>query len=187
MSIYSSTETSDCSPCFQNLNNDIIEEDDRNLILSISQLIEEIIQKNKKKKIKIKKDCFFSYTIPKISINEYLIRIIKYTKINISTLIISITSITSLMRKIKNAICYNNIYKLIITSCLLNSKFYEDSTHSSNFFAKVGGISIKELNYLEMEFYIKCNFSLFQSEENYNTFLNFFLEKSKKKNFNNIF
>ena len=50
MSIYSSTETSDCSPCFQNLNNDIIEEDDRNLILSISQLIEEIIQKNKKKK-----------------------------------------------------------------------------------------------------------------------------------------
>ncbi len=48
------------------------------------------------------------------------------------------------------------------------------------FFAKVGGISIKELNYLEMEFYVKCNFSLFKSEENYNTFLNFFLEKSKK-------
>ena len=31
-----------------------------------------------------------------------------------------------------------------------------------------------------MEFYVKCNFSLFKSEENYNTFLNFFLEKSKK-------
>ena len=187
MSIYSSPKTSDCSPCFQNIYNDIIEESDRNLIESISQLIEEKIQKNRKKKIKIKKDCFFSNTLPKISINEYLIRIVKYTKINISTLILSIASITSLMRKNKNAICYNNIYKLIITSCLLNSKFYEDSTHSSNFFAKVGGISIKELNYLEMEFYIKCNFSLFQSEENYNTFLNFFLEKSKKKNFNNIF
>ena len=50
MSINSTTKTNECSPCFQNLNNDIIEEDDRNLILSISQLIKKIIQKNKKKK-----------------------------------------------------------------------------------------------------------------------------------------
>ena len=119
--------------------------------------------------------------INKININDYLLRIVKYTKINISTLILSIASITYLMRKTKNEICFNNIYKLIITSCFLNSKFYEDITFSSNFFAKVGGIPTKELNFLEMEFYRKIEYRLLESEENYKSLYNFFLNKSRKK------
>ena len=181
MSFDSSPKTSDSSPFFNNSNYDIIEEEDRSLILSISQLIEEKISKNIKRKIKIKKDCFYSDMINKININDYLLRIVKYTKINISTLILSIASITYLMRKTKNEICFNNIYKLIITSCFLNSKFYEDITFSSNFFAKVGGIPTKELNFLEMEFYRKIEYRLLESEENYKSLYNFFLNKSRKK------
>ncbi len=173
-------ETSESTPYFQ-ANICSIEEYDKNIILSISQLLEERIKKNKRKKFKILNDCFFSKMIPKISIYDYLYRIVKYTKINISTLILSIASITSLMRKTKNEICFNNIYKLIITSCFLNSKFYEDVTFSSNFFAKVGGIPTKELNFLEMEFFRKSEYKLLESEENYKSLYNFFLNKSRKK------
>jgi hypothetical protein len=50
MSSNSTPQTSENSPCFQDKNY-TIEEWDRILILSISQLLEETIIKNKKKKI----------------------------------------------------------------------------------------------------------------------------------------
>ena len=179
MSSNSTPQTSESSPCFQNTNN-TIEEPDRILLLSISQLLEETIKKNKRKKFKILNDCFFSKMIPKISIYDYLFRIVKYTKINISTLILSIASITSLMKKTKNALSYYNIHKLLIASCLLNSKFHEDYTYSSKFYAKVGGISYKELNILEIEFYKKIDYSLLVSEDMFNNYYEFFQTKAKK-------
>ena len=51
MSSNSTPQTSESSPCFQNTNN-TIEEPDRILLLSISQLLEETIKKNKKKNLK---------------------------------------------------------------------------------------------------------------------------------------
>ena len=179
MSNDSTPQTSESSPYFQNKNNKI-EEYEKNLILSISQLLEEIIKKNKRKKYKIVKDSFYSEIIPKITISDYIFRIIKYTKINISTLILSVTSITSFMRKTRNFLSINNIHKLLIVSCFLNAKFNEDYTFSSKFYAKVGGISYKELNFLELEFYKKNNYSLYISEDLYNNYLNFFQLKAKK-------
>ena len=179
MSSNSTPQTSENSPCFQDKNY-TIEECDKNIILSITQLLEEIIIKNKKKKFKPLKDCFYSDMIPKIKLYDYLLRIVKYTKIKISTLILSITSITSFLRKNRNCLCINNVHKLIIVSCFLNSKFYEDYTHSSHFYGKVGGISYKELNNLEFEFYKKNDYSLYVNEEMYNNYLNFFQSKAKR-------
>ena len=84
------------------------------------------------------------------------------------------------MRKTRNFLSINNIYKLIIASCLLNSKFHEDYTYSSKFYAKVGGISYKELNILEIEFYKKIDYSLLVSEDMFNNYYEFFQTKAKK-------
>ena len=84
------------------------------------------------------------------------------------------------MRKTRNFLSINNIYKLLIVSCFLNAKFNEDYTFSSKFYAKVGGISYKELNYLEFEFYKKNDYSLYVNEEMYNNYLNFFQSKAKR-------
>jgi hypothetical protein len=84
------------------------------------------------------------------------------------------------MRKTRNFLSINNIYKLLIVSCFLNAKFYKDYTFSSKFYTKVGGISLKELNLLEIEFYHKNNYSLFIVEDMYNKYLNFFQLKAKK-------
>ena len=172
-------ETSESTPYFQS-NICSIEEYDKNIILSISQLLEEIIKKNKRKKFKVLKDNFFTEMIPKITIYDYLIRIVKYTRINIPTLILSVTSITSFMRKTKNFLSYFNIYKLLITSCFINAKFHEDYTFSSKLYAKVGGISYKELNLLELEFYKKSEYSLYVSDDTYNNYLKFFQNKANK-------
>ena len=60
-------ETSESTPYFQS-NICSIEEYDKNIILSISQLLEERIKKNKRKKFKVLKDNFFTEIIPKITI-----------------------------------------------------------------------------------------------------------------------
>jgi hypothetical protein len=44
----------------------------------------------------------------------------------------------------------------------------------------VGGISYKELNNLEFEFYKKNDYSLYVNEEMYNNYLNFFQSKAKR-------
>ncbi len=81
MSINSIQKTSETSP---NLNyiNIKIQDEYFLLIKSISKLLEEIIYKNKKKKHKCYKDCFYSEKIPSLIIYEYISSIVKYTGIN---------------------------------------------------------------------------------------------------------
>ena len=182
MSINSIQKTSETSP---NVNYIKIKIQDEYFLLikSISKLLEEIIYKNKKKKHKSYKDYFYSEKIPSLTIYEYISSIVKYTGINQSTLILSIVSITSLMKKTKNSISYNNIYKLIITSIILNAKFYEDFNFSSKLYAYVGRISNEELNLLEYQFYSSCDYSLFVKSNIYEEYYCFFQNKAKNMKF----
>ena len=179
MSTTSTPKTSDSSPFNIHLR---IKTEGENLLLikSISTLLEEIILKNKKKKYKINKDSFFSDKIPSLSLYEYITSIVKNTKISMSTLIISIASITTLMKKIKNSICKNNIYKLIITSIFLHSKFYEDQNHSLKLFSQAGRINYEELYQLEIQYYILCEYSLLVKENIFQQYFNFFQNKAEK-------
>ena len=178
MSINSIQKTLDTSP---NVNYIKIKIQDEYylLIKSISKLLEEIINKNKKKRHKCYKDCFYSEKIPSLTIYEYISSIVKYTGINESTLILSIVSITSLMNKTKNTISYNNIYKLIITSVFLNVKFNEDFNFSSKLYAYVGRIPNEELNFLEYQYYSLCDYSLFVKSNIYEEYYCFFQNKAK--------
>ena len=153
------------------------------IISSLSKLINVIIKKNLKKKKnilskKIKKDKFFSLYIPTISIYDYIYRIIKFTQINISTLIISFVQLNNYLKKSKNYLSLNNFFNLYITSCLINAKFYEDKCFPLSIFAKVGGITIEELEIFEFEFYHRLNFSLYMREDLYNSYYNFFLNNN---------
>jgi len=51
--------------------------------------------------------------------------------------------------------------RLILTSILSAIKFNEDEYYTNEYFAKVGGISLKELNALEVEFLQLINFCLY--------------------------
>ena len=151
------------------------------IISSLSKIINKTFKKNLKKikhipfSNKIKKDKFFSLYIPTISIYDYIYRIIKYTQIHISTLIISFVQLNNYLKKSKNYLSLNNFFNLFITSCLINAKFYEDNYCPLSFFAKVGGVSIEELESFEFEFCNKLNFSFYISEDLYIQYYNYFL------------
>ena len=78
-----------------------------------------------------------------------------------STLTISLIYIDRLCENTKIQMTMNNIHRLIITSILLAIKYNEDDYYSNSHYAKVGGISLQELNTLEDEFIEGLNWKVF--------------------------
>ena len=67
-----------------------------------------------------------------------------------------------------------NIHRLIITAVTVSTKFSSDFFYSNSRYSKVGGISLKEMNFLELQFLILCDFNLLISIdefERYSTLL----------------
>lgn len=57
----------------------------------------------------------------------------------------------------------HNIHRLIIAGTTVSTKFFSDFFYSNSRYARVGGISLQELNYLELQFLILCDFELLVS------------------------
>ena len=95
---------------------------------------------------------FHSRAPPSITIIEYLKRIYKYAsseKICLLILLIYIDRVCERNRTF--TISSLTVHRFIITSICVSSKALSDSYCSNSFYAKVGGISTKELNTLELE------------------------------------
>ena len=163
---------------------ELIPQKDNSLQLSISLAIEQLLSENRKQKYytsKIReqsKMIFSSSTIPKISILEYLNRIVNYTKIEDSTLITSIIYLDSVTQNGIYLTDYN-IHTLLLICILIAIKMNEDDIYTNDYYAEVAGISLKKLNKLEHEFLNMNKFKLFVDKdifEQYQQYLsNFYL------------
>ena len=134
----------------------------------------EINNKNIQFNSKIK--YFMLNKIPQISIKDYLIRLSKHSKICESTFVYIFIYIDRFCKRYKFKINYFNIYKLIIASMVIATKFNEDNFYSSEFYANLGGISKKEMNILEYEFITMLNFNLYIQDELYFKYYNLLKE-----------
>ena len=133
------------------------------LIEIISDLLNNICEENKVKSDNINKNIkpFMTESIPSLSIKDYLTRLSQFTKINESTIILILIYIDRIGKINKFILTYRNIYKLILASMVIAIKYNEDNFYSSEVYAKLGGLSVPELNYLEFQFLILIKFSLF--------------------------
>ncbi|KAJ6729910.1 hypothetical protein OIU85_020781 [Salix viminalis] len=53
-----------------------------------------------------------------------------------------------------------NVHRLLITTIMVASKYVEDMNYRNSYFARVGGLTTKELNKLELEFVFLMGFKL---------------------------
>ena len=53
-----------------------------------------------------------------------------------------------------------SVHRLLITAVLVAAKFLDDSYFNNAYYAKVGGISLEEMNALELDFLLRCDFRL---------------------------
>ena len=100
---------------------------------SISFFLSELINENLKNNDS-ENDIFTIKSLPKLSISDYLNRIILYSNIEENTLISALIYI-HIISKIKPITKYN-IHKILFTSILISLKFNEDGIYKNNYYAE---------------------------------------------------
>lgn len=146
------------------------------ILEKIGDLLTDICEEGKKistNNISIKP--FLSKKIPSISIKSYLSRLYKYSKMNDSTMVLMLIYIDKICEISKFKLTYYNIHKLLLASMVIAIKYNEDDFYSSKYYASIGGVSNKEMNYLEYEFLRLLNFSLFIDEKLYDKYNNYII------------
>ena len=104
---------------------------------------------------------FNSKKPPQITINKYLMRILKYCMSEPSTMILCLIYIDKICENSNMQLTYLNIHRLILACMILAIKFNEDDYYSNEYYAKVGGISMKEMNQLESNSLLLLDFNVF--------------------------
>jgi len=135
----------------------------------------------------VKYDLFYIGRNPPISIEDYINRIYKMTKMNISSLILSVIYIDRFSELNGYILSMKNIHRIILTACLLSIKFNEDVNISSKYYASIAGIPVYDLNNLEFYLIVKLQFGLFVNYDIYQKYFEYFCkpmsnEKKKKEN-----
>ena len=126
------------------------------LLKSISSLLQEITEETQESK----KTIFSSKTVTGISIENFLDRLIKYTKLESSTLILTLINIDRICEINSLQITKFNVHRLLLSSLIISIKINEDDFYSNSFYSKVGGVTLSEMNNLEDEFLRYIRFCL---------------------------
>lgn len=146
---------------------------DKKIIKTISNIITEIVEENKflnfsQETLDLQKKLSFFSKIPaSVTISKYIERLIKYTHIEESTFILSLIFIDRICEYNDIILTDGNIHRILLSSVLMAIKINEDDYYSNNYYSKVGGISVKELNTLEFEFVRLIRYNLFVNQEIY--------------------
>ncbi|KAJ1305835.1 hypothetical protein OPQ81_010560 [Rhizoctonia solani] len=104
---------------------------------------------------------FHSRTPPGISIQDYLKRIVKYTNVERSCLLITLHYIDQICTLLPHfTISSLTVHRFVISSITVSSKALCDAFCTNSHYARVGGIKLIELNVLEREFLAKIDWRL---------------------------
>ena len=138
-----------------------------------------ILSENKKskdyfKKINSNQDGHFTFKMkPGISLLDYLGRILKYLKIEYSTLIIAMIYIDRICKE-KVFLNEFNIHRVMLISIYMAYTYNEDCIYDNKYLALVSGLSKSEMLLLEEDFLDLIDFRLFVSEEIFEQYKKYF-------------
>ena len=140
---------------------DIINKDD--IINFISSSFYSIINYNKTMKRKQSRgpnEPLYSKNIPVLSLNKFLVRIMKYTECENNTLIVAYLYIMKLIENESFVLGINNAYRLLLGAVVLAKKVLEDIRFNNAYYCDIGGISVNELNMIEFRLFTRINFDV---------------------------
>ena len=72
------------------------------------------------------------------------------------------------------------IYRIILSSLVIGIKLNEDHYFDNLFYAKVGGVTKKEINAIEYEFLAKVNFNVYINDNLYYKYHNYLLKTNER-------
>ena len=157
------------------------------LIKILSTILTDICKENDLNQIKNNKDIypFITDSLQSISINDYLERLVKYTQVESSTLIAMLIFIDRLCELNNFIVNSYNVYKILFSSLIMAIKYNEDLYYDNNYYAKVGGLTLKEFNYLEIYYLRLIDFKLYISDDVFETYFRNIIDATNSFNNNN--
>ena len=164
-----------------------IEIENLDLINSISNTLITILEKNKKLSnykdiLKNQSKMYFSsYTVPTITLKEYLTRIQIYSGVESSTLILSLILIDKMCKRSGILLTYFNIHRILFSSLLICIKFNEDSFFNNTFYSQIAGVKPEELQLLEYTFLEYNDFNVFVKDFEYIQYEKYLIPKISDK------
>lgn len=145
----------------------------RKLITFLSSLLQRVAESNdlNRQSIPLKVSVFHGLTRPTISIESYLERIFKYANCSPSCFVVAYVYLDRFaQRQPSLPINSFNVHRLLITSVMVAAKFLDDLYYNNAYYAKVGGISTAEMNFLEVDFLFGLGFHLNVSPPTFHTY-----------------
>ena len=145
-----------------------------------AKILLHILFENKKskdyyKKINSNQDGHFTFKMkPGINLLDYLRRILKYVKIEYSTLIIAMIYIDRICKE-KVFLNEYNIHRIMLISIYMAYTYNEDCIYDNKYLALVSGLNIKEMILLEEDFLDLIEFKLFVTDETFDQYKRYFL------------
>jgi len=109
---------------------------------------------------------FRALLAPKISIYEYVNRIVLCSKGSEECFVLAMIYIERWVQE-NQGLFVNayNVHRLILTSVMIAEKYLDDESFDNIYYCRVGGLSLKEINELEREFLVMINFNLHVEHE----------------------
>ena len=141
---------------------------------AITQNLLDIIKENAPYKNLISVDKFYLTCVPNISLNDYIKRLVIFTKMDISTLINAIIYIDTYCEKKNCILCLNNVYLILLSACLLSIKFNEDFPIDTKFYSQIAGIKLQSLINLESSLLASLDYRLLVKEDLYRSYYDYF-------------
>lgn len=113
---------------------------------------------------------FDAQEIPPVSIQDYLVRIMTYSRATSRNMVMCLSYIDKLSNDQNCPIILtkHNIHRLLAISLMVASKFYEDFYIDNESWATIAGVNLQEMNRLERKFLTYIGFDI-------NTKLDWFL------------
>ncbi|KAL1223752.1 Cyclin-U4-1 [Cardamine amara subsp. amara] len=135
------------------------------LIAFLSSLLERVAESNDQTRRVTtqsqRASVFHGLSRPTITIQSYLERIFKYANCSPSCFVVAYVYLDRFThRQPSLPINSFNVHRLLITSVMVAAKFLDDLYYNNAYYAKVGGISTKEMNFLELDFLFGLGFEL---------------------------
>lgn len=109
---------------------------------------------------------------PGIPLSDYFIRIGRYSNVSSECYVLAFVYMEKYLHATKMNVSNRSVHRLVMTSIVIAAKFFDDRYFSNGFYAKVGGLSVKELNFLEREFLLTIQFELYVKPSTYQLYYN---------------
>merc|ERR1719487_223256 len=110
-------------------------------------------------------------TSAQLSICDYLSRISTYFQCSHECFVLALVYIDRIVKLHPEfTICNLNIHRLLVTSVMLAVKFFDDVYYSNAYYAKVGGVKLKEVNALQAQFLQLIDWKLHVSPQEYDQY-----------------